>query len=97
MIKIPVYEFPPVINIATIQDIECQTGNRFRESPEYLVGKIDVKNPGPGSEVQQGVDALLVEADQHFAVHHQGGRRANAETEQLVPGLFVYHQIFSHE
>lgn len=34
MIKIPVYEFPPVINIATIQDIECQTGNRFRESPE---------------------------------------------------------------
>lgn len=46
MIKIPVYEFPPVINIATIQDKECQTGNRFRESPEYLVGKINTKNPG---------------------------------------------------
>jgi len=46
MIKISVYEFPTVINIATIQDIECLTGNRFRESPEYLVGKIDVKNPG---------------------------------------------------
>ncbi len=39
MVKIPVYEFPPVINIATIQDIECQTGNRIRESPEYLVGQ----------------------------------------------------------
>ena len=47
MIKISVYEFPPVINIATIQDIECQTGNRFRESPEYWVGTIDVNKPGP--------------------------------------------------
>lgn len=51
----------------------------------------------PESKVQQGVDAHLVEPGHHLAVHHQGGRRANAQTEQLIPGLFVDHEIFSNK
>jgi len=39
MVKIAINEFPSIMNVSTIQNIERQTGNRFREGGEYLVNK----------------------------------------------------------
>jgi len=51
----------------------------------------------PGSKVQQGIDACLVKPYDHLAVYYQGGYGANTHAEQFIAGLFVDHQIFSHE
>ncbi len=46
------------------------------------------------SKVQQRVDTCLVEPCHYLVGHNQGGCRANAQAEQLVPGFFVDHDIF---